>query len=354
MLWLAHQEGAGVTTVANHSADQFIKRLPREMIFFLVHGNDEGLIRERARGIVTAWLGGEADPMRLVRFDGDALAREPGMLAEEAYAISMFGGSRAIWIQVQARDVGPALEPLLKAPPRDCAVVVEAGSLKRGNALRSAFEKMVNGASIECYPDERRTIAALIEAQAQEAGLAIAPEVLDYLISFLGSDRMTTRGEIAKLLLYAQGKGEVAIADVEAIVSDAAPSALDDAVDNAFLGDYAAIEETANRFFGDGGDPALLLMAIVRRAMMLHRLRLDMDHGRSLEAALQAQYVRLSPVRRGALEKQAARWTALKLGRLAGPLRTASERVRREAKMGEIITMRALWALASSARPGTS
>src|ERR1700676_2673694 len=119
----------GVTTIANHGADQFIKRLPREMIFFLVHGNDEGLIRERARGIVTALLGGEADAMRLVRFDGDVLARSPGALADEAYAVSMFGGSRAIWIQAQARDIGPALEPLLKAPPRDCVIVVEAGSL---------------------------------------------------------------------------------------------------------------------------------------------------------------------------------------------------------------------------------
>src|SRR5260370_26727947 len=175
-----------VTVVASSGADQFIKRLPREMIFFLVHGNDEGLIRERGRGIVTALLGGEADPMRLVRFDGDILAREPGMLAEEADSVSMFGGSRAIWIQVQARDVGPALEPLLKAPPRDCAIVVEAGSLKRGNALRSAFEKLSTGASIECYPDERRTIAALIEAQAQEAEPGLPAHLRGALLSVLG------------------------------------------------------------------------------------------------------------------------------------------------------------------------
>ena len=59
---------------------------------------------------------------------------------------------------MRARDIGPALAPLFKAPPRDCAIVVEAGSLKKGTALRSAFEKMGNGVSIECYPDDRRTI----------------------------------------------------------------------------------------------------------------------------------------------------------------------------------------------------
>jgi DNA polymerase-3 subunit delta len=339
-----------VTIVANSGADQFIKRLPRDMIFFLVHGNDEGLIRERARGIVTALLGEEADPMRLVRFDGDALAREPGRLAEEADSVSMFGGSRVIWIQAQARDLSPALEPLLKAPPRDCAVVVEAGSLKRGAALRSAFEKLGNGASIECYPDERRTIAGLIDAQAQQAGLSVAPDVRDYLVSFLGSDRMTTRGEIAKLMLYAEGNGSVTAADVEAIVSDAAPSALDDAVDNAFLGDYARIEETANRYFSDGGDAESLLRTIVSRALLLHRLRLSMDDGRSFEAALQTQYVRLSPARRGVLERQALRWSSARLARLTGSLRAATGRVRMDAKMASMAAMRALWAIASSAR----
>jgi DNA polymerase-3 subunit delta len=343
-----------VTIVANGGADAFIKRLPRDMAFYLIHGNDEGLIRERTKGIVSALLEGDPDPLRVVRLDGDVLAREPGTLADEAYAIAMFGGHRAIWIELGARDIAPALKPLFKTPPRECTVVVEAGSLKKGSALRSAFEKMSEGASIECYPDDRRSIAALIDAEARQAGLRIAPDVRDYLVAFLGSDRMTTRGEIAKLLLYVAGKDEVAVADIEAIVSDAAPSTLDDAVDSAFLGDYAAIEATANRFFTDGGDPGLLLMAIVRRAIALHRLRLDMDHGRSLEAAMQAQYMRLSPARRGALERQTARWSAAKLGRLSGPLRTASERVRRDAKMAEVLTMRALWAIASSARAGVS
>jgi DNA polymerase-3 subunit delta len=320
------------------------------MTFYLVHGNDEGLIRERSKGIVSAVLEGDADPLRLVRFDGDVLAREPGTLAEEAYAVSMFGGHRAIWIETGARDIAPALEPLFKEPPRECTVIVEGGSLKKGTALRSAFEKMANGASIECYPDDRRSIGALIDAEARQAGLSMGPDVRDYLAAFLGSDRMTTRGEIAKLMLYAAGKGEITAADVEDIVSDAAPSTLDDAVDNAFLGDYAAIEESVNRFFSDGGDPAFLLIAIVRRTLLLHRLKLDMDAGRSLEAALQAQYVRMSPLRRGALERQAARWSAAKLGRLAAPLRSASERARRDAKMAEIVTMRALWAIASGAR----
>jgi DNA polymerase-3 subunit delta len=337
-----------LTIVTNSNADRFVANPPRNIIFFLVHGSDEGLIRERARGLVNALLGGEADPLRLVRFDGDVLAREPGLLAEEAYAVSMFGGSRLVWIEVKGRDVTAALAPLLKAPPGDCAVVIEAGALKKGSALRAAFEGMNGGASIECYPDGRRELSALIDAEARAAGLRIAPDARNHLISFLGSDRMTTRNEIDKLLLYAAGKDEITIADVEEIISEAAPSALDDALDAAFSGDRAAVETTTGRFFADGGDASALLNAATRRAMMLHRLRLEMDHGRPFEAALRTLDFRMSPMRRSALERQVDRWPAPRVADVLEGLFGHVARARRDSRFAPVIATRALWAVAST------
>ena len=126
--------------VNSAAADGFIQRLPKEIRFYLVHGPDEGLAHERVKAIVRNLIGGDPDPLRLVRLDGDAVAREPGALADEAYAVSMFGGARAIWIDAQGRDLLPALEPLFARPPTDCTIVVKAGQLKKGTGLRGAFE----------------------------------------------------------------------------------------------------------------------------------------------------------------------------------------------------------------------
>src|SRR5580692_4856330 len=103
----AGKAGAAVTTISNMTADAFVKRPPRETRFFLVHGSDEGLVHERVKALTHAVLQGEADPLRLMRLDGDTVAREPGALADEVYAVSMFGGSRAMWIEAQARDLLP-------------------------------------------------------------------------------------------------------------------------------------------------------------------------------------------------------------------------------------------------------
>jgi DNA polymerase-3 subunit delta len=288
-----------------------------------------------------------------MRIDGDAVAADPGALADEVYSVSMFGGARAVWIEAQARDLRPAHNPLFARPPIDCVVIVEAGSLKKGTALRSAFEKSDAAASVECYPDDRRTLGPLIEAEARAAGMTIAPEARESLMALLGADRGSTRGEIAKLMLYARGQSRIELADVEAIVAEAAPSSLDATIDAALLGDVAGLETGAQRFFADGGEVGFLVVRLTQRVTLLHRLRLEMERGKLFEAALQAApSPRMSPSARAALAKQAERWTAASLARRLPALATLSGRVRRNPRLAEPLALRALWALGSGRRAG--
>jgi DNA polymerase III subunit delta len=335
-----------MSAVNNAAADGFIQRLPKDIRVFLVHGADEGLTHERTRAIVRARIGADPDPLRLVRLEGDAVARDPGGLHDEAYAIPMFGGTRAIWIDAQGRDLLPALEPLFARPPTDCTIVVKAGQLRKGTALRAAFESSAARAAIECYSDDLSTLESLIDAEARAAGLAIAPEARAALIDLIGADRRTTRGEIAKLMLYARGQPQIAAEDVEAIVSDAAPSHLDEVIYQALIGDLPAVEAALDRFFHEGGDADTLMIRLAGRMTLLHRLRLEMDQGRSFDAACQALFVKLPPSARGALARQAERWTAQSIAGRLPALRLASARVRGESRLAETLATRALWALA--------
>jgi DNA polymerase III subunit delta len=339
-----------MSVVSSAAADGFIQRLPKEIRFYLVHGLDEGLAHERVKAIIRSQIGDDSDPMRLVRLEGDAVARDPGALADEAYAISMFGGDRVIWIDAQGRDLMPALEPLFARPPSDCTIVIKAGQLKKGTGLRAAFESSAARASIECYPDDSSTLESLIDEDARAAGLVIAPEARAALVHMVGADRRTTRGEIAKLMLYARGQSEITTEDVEAIVADAAPSHLDQVIDDALLGDLRAVEASLSRFLHEGGDADYLMIRLVARFTLLHRLRLEMDQGRPFDAACQALFVKLPISARRALAKQAERWTSESIAERLPAVRLSSARVRTETQLAEVLATRALWALASRQR----
>jgi DNA polymerase-3 subunit delta len=343
-----------MSIVSSAAADGFIQRLPKEICFYLVHGLDEGLTHERVKAIVRSRIGDDTDPMRLVRLEGDAVARDPGALADEACAISMFGGDRVIWIDAQGRDLLPALEPLFARPPVDCTIVIKAGQHKKGTGLRAAFESSAARASIECYSDDSSTLESLIDAEARAAGLAIAPDARAALVDMVGADRRTTRGEIAKLMLYARGQTQITAEDVEAIVADAAPSNLDEVIDHALLSDLPAVETSLARFFHDGGDADYLMIRLVARLTLLHRLRLEMDQGRPFEAACQALFVKLPMSARRALARQAERWTMESIAQRLPAVRLASARVRTETQLAGVLATRALWALASGRRGGRS
>lgn len=327
-----------MVAVRSGEADRFINRPPSDVFLYLVFGTDTGLVAERARTILSRAVDDVKDPFQLIRLDGDDVASDPMRLVDEANAIPMFGGRKAIGLEASAKSLLPAIEPLFKAPPRDCTIVVEAGALKRDHQLRKLFEKESGAAAIECYPDSARDLSQLIDTELASDNLTIEPSAKELLQSLLGQDRLTTRSEIEKLKTYAHGAGRVTVDHVEAIVADASSLALDHAIDGAFSGTFAAVETTTQRVFQENGDVNALLGAALRHAMALHRAKSGAGEGGFYGP------------RRSIAEQQLRQWDAGRLAKVVKLLGDAVGRARREPRLAQPIAVRALWSVASAAR----
>ena len=126
------------------------------------------------------------------RWKAISIAADPLKLLDEANSIGMFGGARrAIRVDVGGKSVIPALEPLLKAPPPDCIIILEAGPLKRDAPLRRLVEADPLGVSIECNLDSFKDVLRLIDDEVRAAGLSIEPAAREILAHSLGEDRLS-------------------------------------------------------------------------------------------------------------------------------------------------------------------
>ena len=336
-----------MVAVRSTDADRFINHPPADVFLYLVFGTDAGLVAERMRTILARAVDDPKDAFQLMRLQGDEVASDPLRLVDEANSIPMFGGRKAIGVEATGKSLLPAIEPLLKAPPKDCVIVVEAGGLKRDHLLRKLFEKARSAAAIECYPDSPREIAELIDSELAAAELTIEPNAKELLLSLLGQDRLTTRSELEKLAVYAHGAGRVEVAHVEAIVADAAALVIDHAVDGAFRGEFAAIEQTTERLFGENSDVNFLLASALRHAMALHRARITMDAGGYGGGGGDTGFY--GP-RRAIAEQQLRLWNADRLARAVTTLSEAVGRARREPRLAQAIAVRALWTVALGAK----
>ena len=339
-----------MVAVKSHEADRFLVKDAPNFPVVLVFGTDTGLISERVRGLVKRLVDDPGDPFQLVRVTGDEIARDPGRLADEANTVPLFGGRRAVLVEAGSKPIGPAIEALLERPPAS-PVVIEAGALKKDAPLRKAVERSRVAAAIECYPDEARDVLRLIDDEMAAANLRIEPDARETLASLLGADRLASRSEIGKLVLYAGTGGTVTLDTVEAVVADAAVVATDALVDAAFTGDLAGLDAGLRRAVSSPGEAGTVLGAALRHATWLHRARLDIASGGAPDAILGGLARHgISFKRKGAIERQLRAAAPDALGRAVVRLGEAVGQARRNPDLAESLAGRALWSVALSLR----
>lgn len=334
------------------AVDAFLARPHPDVFAVLIYGPDAGLVAERAEGLAARALEGSDDPFALVRIEGDDLASDPGRLADEARTIALFGGKRAIRVRVGGRSIVAAVEALLDGPAPESLAVLEAGDLKKNAPLRVLCEKNPRAAALPCFPDEAGARDRLIDEEMKSAGLAISADARALLSASLGPDRLAAREEVRKLCLYAMGAARIEVDHVAAVVAEAGDVGMDEAVDAAFGGRPGDVAATLRSLRATGTPATVTLAAALRHALSLHRMRGQVDEGRSARSVVEGSFM-IHFRRKDAVERALGKWTSARLADAVTRIADAVALSRKSAAVGEAAAERALLAIGMEAARNT-
>lgn len=331
--------------------ERFMARPDPAKPIILVFGPDAGLVRERADALIRTAVDDPRDPFGLALLEGDTLADAPERLIEEAHTVPLFGGRRAILVKAGGRNFSAAVERLVAAPPGiDCRVVIEAGDLKRGAPLRTLCERAPIVAALPCYADSSRELGRLIDEEMRRTGMSITADARALLTSLIGGDRRASRLEIEKLALYALGGGGIEVADVMAVVADATVPAVDGLVDAAFAGRAGDVEINFGKVQSSGVSASTIAGAVIRQTAALHRFRLDMESGTSVDEVVKRATPAIHFSREKNVKTALGMWTAKRLERLISQFGDTTLEIRKNANLADPTIQRALLSIAVSAR----
>ncbi|HSU07460.1 MAG TPA: DNA polymerase III subunit delta [Acetobacteraceae bacterium] len=315
----------------------------------LLFGEDSGLIRERAEGLVRLIAGSLDDPFRVAELGRDELSRLP----DEAASLSLTGGRRVVRVREAGEAALAPVQALLKGPGQ-ALVVLEAGGLASRSRLRAAIEASADAASIGCYAEEGRTLETTIRSVLTEADVSADSEALAWLAGQLGADRAGTRRELEKLALYAGPGGRVDLEAAAACVGDLAGLSLDDALFAATAGDIALADRALELALSEGTSSVGVLRAGLLHLQRLHRARLAMDGGMSAVEAAKAARPPVFFRRVGAFARALGLWpTGALMAAMAG-LADAERACKRTAAPDAVICRNAVLALARRAARGAA
>ena len=296
-----------MVVVKSFQADAFLKAVERVPSAVLFYGTDAGLVGERASMLARRLA--QAHEGEILRLDDTDLEDNPDRIAVEMLTRPMFGGRKIVRAATGRRINAASLKPIVEMGRLEGSLIVEAGPLRKGDALLTLFETAAGAAAVACYPDEPRDLEGMVGEVLAAARMQIAPEAKKLLVSRLGADRALSRAEVEKLVLYARGKSRVEEADVEAAVGDAAETALDRVVMAAASGRAGEAVRECERCLTSGEDAQRVILALQTHFLRLHRLRSGHDAGRSLEDLMRTLRPPPNFKQKATIEQQTRLWT---------------------------------------------
>ncbi|MFZ1772377.1 MAG: DNA polymerase III subunit delta [Rhizobiaceae bacterium] len=336
--------------IRNSDIDAWLSRPDPKATGVLVYGPDRGLVSERAIHFAKSCGMPLDDPFSVIRLEAADLDDDPGRLEDELRTISMFSSRRLVWVRnASAQKV--LAEAFRQLDAQAAILLVEAGDLKKTSPLRQAAETAASGFALPCYADDARSLDHLIDAEFSAAGKTLSLDARVALKLRLGGDRLASRGEIAKLILYAGQTRHIEAADVTEAIGDVSAVTIDAAADAVLASDRKALDQAMARAFMAGTPPFLMLSGMLRQLHLLQVMRAEADKtGKSCAAVVAGSKPPVFFSRRPLIEKALANWPAAALSRAARHIQDTILRTRQTPELAEALTRQALLAL--SARPG--
>jgi DNA polymerase III subunit delta len=340
-----------MVAIKAHQAEAFLRPPGPSLPAVLFYGTDAGLVSERAARLAAAVAARDNPPGEIIRFEDADLDNDPDRLAVELQTLPMFGGSKVVRVVAGRRVTAAALEPFVGGDRLAATLIVEGGNLRPTDSLRTLFEKAPKAAAVACYPDEAHDLETLVRDTLTSHGLSIAPDARDLLVARVGADRAVSRGEIEKLALYAAGKSEIDAEDVDAIVGDASQLTVDRILDGAAGGDAERAVAEYARAVASGESPQMIIAAAQRHLERLHKIRSDIDQGRSFEDAIRQLRPPIHFKQKDALGVQCRLWSTARLSDALARASAAAKAARLSTALEEPIAEELLISLAAAARP---
>jgi len=314
---------------ARGSIGRALDQPDRNIRLYLLHGPDEGQSRALGQRLLKG-LGAD----RFVIAAG-AVRTDPALLADEAGAMSLFGGPRAIWIEPAGDDIAAGAEALLSAAAAESPVVAIAGALRKTSALLKLAEGHSAALAHASYVPEGKDAERMVAEVGRTFGLRVAPAVAARISEACGNDQAVVGQELAKLALFLDAAPERP-KELDHDALDAVGAALPEGdflhlADQALAGDLRGLAEELAAIPAGGTEGIPAVRSLQRRLLMLAPMRARVEAGESLDAVLTSLGKSLFWKDKPLIAKLLSQWDAAGIAKVA----ERAGRLERELMLGE-------------------
>ncbi|MCL2439308.1 MAG: DNA polymerase III subunit delta [Alphaproteobacteria bacterium] len=314
----------------------------------LIYGEDKGKVQEFMSAAVKAACPVD-DGFSIFELDALDFKTVEDLAAaarDEMNSISLMGGRKVVKIKNAPADLAAAgIAPL---DPAAGILILAAENLSPGSELRRSFENDAGRlAAIACYVDDDRTIRDLARKALAEFGIRAVPlEVMDFIVSYLGENRATSRMELEKIGLYLSGKTSMTMEDAEACLMDSSLLAVADLGGFVASGDVKKVSSSVVRLLGEGNDANYLVASVRSHFWRLFDMVKEIEAGADIDAVAARQFWKV----RDSYRRQLGALSCAKITNIIARLGELENQIRTNHAPGEVFVAQALLGISAGLR----
>ena len=200
-------------------------------------------------------------------------------LAAASASLSLFADKRLLELRLPSgkpgREGGEALRAYAERPADDAVLLISAGKLDR-RSTTSAWYKSLDriGATIAVWPVGQRELPGWVAQRMRQRGMRPSREAAELIAERVEGNLLAAAQEVDKLALLHAGDGrggggrggevQIGLPEALAAVADSARYTIYDIADAALAGDAERAARALYGLRGEGGEPVLVLWALLR------------------------------------------------------------------------------------------
>ena len=257
------------------------KNITEKNKFFLLYGNNSGLIKEIIKSKLKPFL-----YKKVFNYDENEIINNLDNFKEEILNKSFFENEKLIIISRSTDKICRVIEEIIEKKVEDLAIILISGALEKKSKLRNLFEKNKDIICIPFYEDNDRSLVLIIQNFLREKKIQISNESINLLIQRCSSDRINLYNELQKIESFSKNRKKIDIEDVVKLTNLSENLNFNELVDNVLAKNLRKTLYILNENNFASEDTILILRIFLMKLKRLLKIKSQVKIENNVENAI--------------------------------------------------------------------
>jgi len=249
--------------------------------FFLLYGNNRGLIKETIENYFKPAL-----PKNIYTYEENDILHNSENFKESLLNKSFFEDEKLIIIARVTDKIFKIIEEIIDKNLERIAIILESTQLDKKSKLRNFFEKNEETICIPFYEDNNQTLDILVKNFIKEKNINLSQQNINLIIDRSRGDRLNLKNELEKIELFSKNKKKIDFQEISKLTNLSENHDISELIENSLARNHRKTLNILNENNFGSEDCILILRIFLSKLKRLLKLKSDFIKNNNLEMTI--------------------------------------------------------------------